>query len=308
MDRSNAGCAPYAQVDGAVVLACNTPVKLATDVRTDDEGLRELRLARLESILAAHPHICLSCPDRDGCNREDCSYGNPVETRCCDESGRCELGTLVQWLDACVELPRRAVAADRTAIIEGRIRREMGLCIGCARCVRVCAHAPEAGGALEMDAQQNRARPRKETLRASGCTFCGLCVMVCPTGALTAPGEAGARWLAGRKAKNPLPPGILPPQARQAFTRDNVAVVPRAAGVFRLTDTGGRVVFIRGVEDLRAGLTAAADDPACSAATFFQTELHPLYTQRESELLARHTKEWGRLPPANDLGDDLFDD
>ena len=202
-----------------------------------------------------------------------------------------------------------AVAADRTATIEGRIRREMGLCIGCARCVRVCGHAPEAGGALEMGAPENRARPKKETLRASGCTFCGLCVMVCPTGALTAPGEAGARWLAGRKEKNPLPPGILPPETRQAFTRDNVAVVSAVRPACSASSTrGGRVVFIRGVEDLRAGLTAAADDPACSAAAFFQMELHPLYTQRESELLARHAKEWGRLPPANDLGDDLFDD
>jgi predicted molibdopterin-dependent oxidoreductase YjgC len=297
-------------VGGLAVRACATPAKLAAEVRTEDEGLRALRLQRLQSILAGHPHICLSCPDRDGCSREECSRGNPSEARCCEESGRCELGKLVAWFDSGAALPRRAVVADRAATVEGRIRRELGLCVGCGRCVRVCSAAPEAGGALEMNPGETGAgaRPKNETLRASGCTFCGLCVMVCPTGALTAPGEAGARWLAGRKAKASLPAGVLPPEPRQVFTPANLATAPQAAGVFTLVDSGGRAVLIRGAVNLRAGLQVAADDPSCSAAAFFKLELHPLYTQRESELLARHTNEWGRLPSANDLCDDLFDE
>ena len=294
--------------DGQVVLACNTPAVADVTVRTDDEGLRRLRLERLASILATHPHVCLSCPDRDGCTREDCSYGNPPEARCCDESGRCELGKLVEWLDPALEVPRRAVTVERAATFEARIRREPGLCIGCARCVRLCEAAPQAGGALEVGADNKTAQPKGETLRASGCTFCGLCVMVCPTGALTSPGEAGARWLAGRRETNAPPAGLLPPETRHVFSRDNLSTVPPQAGVFRLIDADGGLVLIRGVADLRQGLAAALDDPTCAAAAFFRTELHPLYTQRESELLARHAKERGCLPPANDLNDELFGD
>lgn len=184
--------------DGPVMLACGTLAGPDAKVCTDDESLRVLRLERLGTILAGHPHICLSCPDRDGCTREECTYGNPPEARCCDQLGRCELERLVGWLDPAGQVARRSVGVDRAATSEGRIRLEMGLCIGCTRCVRICAVAPEAGTALEVDAG-GAARPRNGTLRASGCTFCGLCVMVCPAGALTAPGEAGARWLAGRR-------------------------------------------------------------------------------------------------------------
>jgi hypothetical protein len=195
--------------------------------------------------------------------------------------GRCELGKLVDWLDPGMHLRRLAVVTDRTATTEGRIRREAGLCIGCARCERVCEHA-------------------------SDCTFCGLCVLVCPTGALTAPGEAGIRWLAGRKAKSSLPSAVLPPEVRRALTSANIATVPDVAGVLWLFDAGGHVVLIRGVADLRAGLSAVSDDLSCATAASFNTEPHPLYTQRESELLARHAQEHGQLPPANDLSDDLF--
>lgn len=78
--------------------------------------------------------------------------------------------------------------------------------------------------------------------------------------------------------------------------------------MFTLLDAQGQVLLLRGVADLRTGLLSALDDPACSAAAYFQTEVHALYTLRESELLARHVKQRGRLPLANDLGDDLFDE
>jgi len=159
-----------------------------------------------------------------------------------------------------------------------------------------------------MSSDGKTARPKSETLRASGCTFCGLCILVCPTGALTSPGEAGARWLASRREKNGLRAGLPPPETRHVFGLDNLSTVPPQAGVFRLVDADGQLVLIRGVADLRRGLAEALDDPTCVTAVFFQTELHPLYTQRESELLARHAKERGCLPPANDLGDDLFGD
>jgi predicted molibdopterin-dependent oxidoreductase YjgC len=295
-------------LDGAgVVLACKTPAVEGARISTVDESLRGLRLERLESVLSIHPHICLSCPDKDGCSRGECTYGNPPEARCCGEWGRCELGRLAEWLDADAQVSRRPVVVDRAATIEGRIRWEPGLCIGCGRCVRVCTAAPAAGAALELDADGTRARPRNGTLRKSGCTFCALCVLVCPSGAISAPGERGSRWLAARQQGRLLSSLRLPPTSQRALALEELSTVSREAGVFTLLDGQRRALLIRGVADLRAGLETALGDPSCRNASFFRCEPCALYTQRETELLARYVSENGRLPAANDLGDELFD-
>ena len=301
----------------SVVLACSTPATAGVEVSTDTPRLWARRLEGLAAILARHPHVCLSCPDAEGCSRDQCTYGNPPEARCCGEFGRCELSRLTAWIDPGLQLPRRAVATRREAVTEGRIRREAELCIGCGRCVRACATFPDAGDALELtvgeggEAMAARVivRPKNGRLRASGCTFCGRCVLVCPAGAITAPGEKGAAWLAGRRESNSLVQPVLPPVRRvnrQPFERETVETSPEQAGVFTLFDGDGRTILIRGVADLRRALLEAIDDPGCAEAAFFEVERDELYTLRESELLARHAQEHGGLPSANDLDDDLF--
>lgn len=297
-----------------VVLACCTTARPGLRVVTDDAGLHAERLGRLAEFLAGHPHVCLTCPDRDGCSREECTYGIPAEARCCDEFGHCEFGRLVAFVDADEELPRRAVEAPRGATIEGRIKREPGLCLGCGRCVLVCSSSPAGGRALRLAPAPERggrrlvALPREDTLRASGCTFCGQCVMVCPTGAVTAPGEAGARWLEGWRKRTGFSTPVLPPDGWRPLAPDELATVPPAPGVFLLADDAGRILRIGGVADVSAGLALAVAEPDCAGATSFRIEPVPLFTQRESELLARFARQWGYLPPGNDLADDLFSD
>jgi predicted molibdopterin-dependent oxidoreductase YjgC len=290
--------------DGGTALACSTPVTAGTRLGTDDSELLNLRRERLAAILARHPHICLSCPDRDGCARDECSHGILADARCCDEIGRCELGKVAAFVDPLVTVPRRAVTAPRTASVEGRIRREPGLCIGCGRCVRACNGSAEAGGALEL--ARPPARPKRGTLRESGCTFCGLCVLVCPTGALTAPGAVGASWLASRCERRNLLMQVLPPEERLLKIPEDIEMVPRSAGLLTLFDGAREVLRVAGVPDLRRGLTEALQEAIGAGASYFRFDLEPMYTQRETELLAQYAREHGKLPLGNDLGDDLF--
>jgi NADH dehydrogenase/NADH:ubiquinone oxidoreductase subunit G len=304
-------------------LACLTPAKAGMRVTTSGPTLRAERLRRLAAILERHPHICLSCPHRDGCTRLECTFGHPEEARCCAEFGRCELGKLVAHVDPALEVRRWPMVVWRDSQSEGRIRREPGLCIGCGRCVMVCNNSPAAGKALQLEdivrsepsrdgtprhKSSCRAMPVKGTLRASGCTFCGQCVMVCPTGALTAPGEAGARWLDGRRAETGLEAPVLPPDSWLLLTEDELQAIPALPGVFQLADTGGQVLRVAGVADLSRGVAAALTETACRGAARFCFERAELFTLRESELLARFAQEHGQLPPGNDLGDDLFGD
>jgi ferredoxin len=295
---------------GLTVLACRTEARSGMKVVTDGPDLEAARLEQLAEILARHPHICLSCPDRDGCSREECTYGISAEARCCDELGRCELGRLVAYVDGGERLPRRAVAALRGTVTEGRIRREPGLCVRCGRCVNVCDISSIAGRALHLVRFEGRAQatPKQDTLRASGCTFCGQCVMVCPTGALTAPGDRGARWLETCRRRSGLVEPVMPPETWRVLGEVELRSLPSMPGVFLLADEAGRVLRIGGVADLSLGISRAIAEPGCATAARFRIELAPLFTQRESELLARFAQQEGHLPPGNDIGDDLFSD
>jgi ferredoxin len=296
--------------DTGRVLACCTQALADMEVVTDTPDLQSERLERLAEILAVHPHICLSCPDRDGCTRDECTFGIPIQARCCERFGHCELGRLVAYVDVDERIPRRALNVGREAITENRIRREPGLCLGCGRCVNVCHMSARAGRSLHLVTSDGRLRaePKRGTLKASGCTFCGQCVLVCPTGALTAPGGQGARWLERCRQRSDLRAPVLPPDAWRPVEEAELEDVPRLPGVFLLADEAGRVLRIGGAADLSLGVSQALDEPACATARRFRFEPAALFTQRESELLARFAQEEGHLPPGNDLGDDLFSD
>ncbi len=165
-ERPECGLCAVRLQDGSAALACVTLAARDADVITQDPGLSASRLERLGRILSGHPHVCLTCPDLDGCTRDQCTYGYPPDARCCDEFGRCELGKLVAYLDLRGTTARGVVTVVRKAVLEGRIRREPGLCVGCGRCVAVCDRSPEAAGALEMVSRS--LDPAQEAGAASG--------------------------------------------------------------------------------------------------------------------------------------------
>lgn len=338
----------FVKVDGgAARRACSVTVAPGMRVDTRDEEALGFRAGSMRAILGDHPHVCLTCPDRDGCSRDECTYGEPPEARCCGEFGRCEIARVASYVGALQSAPVFTLRSLGEPTVDHTIRRDLELCIGCGRCVAACDTLDEAGSALKLveirsltgggtgigdgsgvvdggtgirDGSgvvayreplsylgRNVAVPKEADLRLSGCTFCGACVMVCPAGALTADGRRGAAWLAKRRERSTLRTPVLPPEVRHAYTADALASVPARAGVFRLYSVAGECLQISGVMDLVRGIKDAANGPFASEIHSFDFEVEAMYTQRESEFLARHLQEHGSMPRWNDPLGGAFD-
>ncbi|MHB1343228.1 MAG: 2Fe-2S iron-sulfur cluster-binding protein [Thermoleophilia bacterium] len=334
----------FVKVDGgAARRACSVTVAPGMVVDTRDDEARGFRLGSMKTILGDHPHVCLSCPQRDGCDRIECLYGEPVAARCCGAFGHCEIGAVAAFVGALDSAPGYAHRSLGGPVVDHTIRRDLDLCIGCGRCVAACDALEEAGSALTLvetrtlagvagkgtlaggeDARaaeaevgwepasylgRNVAVPKEADLRSSGCTFCGACVLVCPSGALTAvKGGRGAAWLAKRRERSTLQAPVLPPDQRVAFSSTGIASAPARPGVIRLFSSTGELLQVSGVMNMAEAVRDAARGPLAAEVHSFDFEAEPLYTQRESELLSRHLQEYGGLPRGNEVLGGLFDD
>ena len=96
-----------------MVLACCTAAQPGMEVVTDDPALRSERLERLAELLARHPHICLSCPDRDGCTRQECTYGIAAKRAVATSSDGVSSASWWPTSTPAKSVPRRAVAVSR---------------------------------------------------------------------------------------------------------------------------------------------------------------------------------------------------
>jgi formate dehydrogenase (NADP+) beta subunit len=175
------------EVDGEAncLSACKTPVRPGMTVRASTSQLRSLRQQNLSRILATHPHACLTCAQRHGCSRTQCSSNVPESERCCDQLGHCELEKVAAYVGIAADTPRYRFASVPVIRAEPLITRNYNLCIGCRRCVRACQQV-RGVGALGYVWRGSEAvvGSLAPTLEESGCKFCGACVEVCPTGAL----------------------------------------------------------------------------------------------------------------------------
>jgi NADPH-dependent glutamate synthase beta subunit-like oxidoreductase len=169
-----------------LITSCSTIIEEGMTITTNTTEIQTVRQEKLLSFLSKHPHACLMCAQREGCSREPCSPNVPVEERCCPILGRCELQKVAEYIGIREDIPRyrpqeRAVIEDEPLFI-----RNYELCIGCIRCVRVCRDVQgiEALGFIYSKGE-TLVGSLAPSLKESGCKFCGACIEVCPTGALT---------------------------------------------------------------------------------------------------------------------------
>ncbi len=166
--------------------ACSTIVDRGMIVRTDTADIVQRRQRALARILATHPHACLTCAQREGCSRTDCSANVPVDERCCILLGHCELQKVSEYIGIPGDTPKYVPRGRPVITDEPLVERDFNLCIGCLRCVRVCRDVRRADvlGAVGKDDRVWVGTVRGGNLGEAECRFCGACVEVCPTGAL----------------------------------------------------------------------------------------------------------------------------
>lgn len=150
---------------GNLIPSCNTLVKDGMDIRTDTLRVVRARRTNIELLLSNHPKDCLVC----------------------NRNGDCELQSLavlagikkIRFEGERIEYP---IDDSSFSII-----RDPNKCILCKRCETMCNKVQTVGTLTDVgrgfDTVVGTAynAPMFET----NCTFCGQCLAVCPTGALT---------------------------------------------------------------------------------------------------------------------------
>jgi NADPH-dependent glutamate synthase beta subunit-like oxidoreductase len=166
--------------------ACATKIKEGMIVETESSELSQIRKDHLSKILTNHPHACLTCVQHEGCSLTQCSSNVSVAERCCPKFGRCELQKVSEYIGIKQETPRYKPLNNDYLDNDPLIKRNYSLCIGCTRCVRACRDL-RGIDALGYVIENNKVIVgcRLPSLKDSGCKFCGACIEVCPTGALT---------------------------------------------------------------------------------------------------------------------------
>ena len=171
-------------------LACSTLAQDGMEVTTDTVALREMRAEILRLILSEHPSSCLLCDEAGDCRRSLTTIrkaGVSTGCRSCPNDGVCELQELVERLgitEIGYPVTYRGLEAEHD---DPFFDRDYNLCILCGRCVRMC-HEVRGASVLAFKYRGPRTLigPAFGASHvAAGCEFCGACVSVCPTGALS---------------------------------------------------------------------------------------------------------------------------
>lgn len=150
---------------GGLIESCATPVRDGMEVLTESERVVEARQFILQMYLIDHALDCPTCDKSGECYLQDNTYLHNVENN-----------------------PyRRPKLAQPYVHHSDFIDYKWDRCIICARCTRVC-HEMTGVTAIEVS---NRGLEAEITpaygqdLADTTCTNCGMCIAVCPVGALT---------------------------------------------------------------------------------------------------------------------------
>ncbi|MCF8330910.1 MAG: [FeFe] hydrogenase, group A [Bacteroidales bacterium] len=144
--------------------SCVTKCWDGMNVKTNTARVLNARKTVVELILSDHPFDCLICA----------------------KNGTCDLQKMAQDLGI-REIHYQGEQSTYREDTSPAIIREMDKCINCRRCETMCNDVQTVGAlsGINRGFEAVVAPAFEQNLEHSPCTYCGQCVAVCPTGALT---------------------------------------------------------------------------------------------------------------------------
>lgn len=156
--------------------ACATPVANGMVIKTNSIRAVKARRTVVELLLSDHPKDCLVC----------------------EKNRNCELQALAADLEV-REIPFNGKMSSYPIDNSSKsIIRNMDKCILCRRCETMCNKVQTVNvlSAVERGFETVIAPAFNLPMNDTACTFCGQCVAVCPTGALTEVNNVPKVWRA----------------------------------------------------------------------------------------------------------------
>lgn len=153
-----------------LVPSCVTECTEGMVIETSNPRIINARRTVMELILSDHPFECLICP----------------------KNGKCDLQSLAQELGV-REIRYTGEQSTYRMDTSQAILRNPDKCIMCRRCELMCNTVQTCGvlSAVNRGFAAVVAPAFEQNLDHSPCTFCGQCVAVCPTAALTEVDQTG---------------------------------------------------------------------------------------------------------------------
>jgi len=144
--------------------ACTFPISEGMEVQSHSDKAMEARRFVLELLLSDHPLDCMTCDSTGQCELQDLMYEYGVD-------------------DTRFPGVKHDYALDDPNPF---LIRDYNKCIQCRRCVRACkeVNGVEAISMLWRGFSTKPGTAGDGNLEDSPCEFCGMCVALCPTGAL----------------------------------------------------------------------------------------------------------------------------
>lgn len=157
-----------------LIPSCATFVKAGMNISTDSQRVIRARRAIVELLLSDHPSDCLKCAKNLDCTLQELAHDlNIREIRY-----RGEMRTL-------------PIDDNSYSLI-----RDPNKCILCRRCETMCNEVQTVGALAEVGRgfYTHVGSTFNRSMFETTCTFCGQCLSVCPTGALTEKSNIPEVW------------------------------------------------------------------------------------------------------------------
>ena len=150
---------------GRLFASCVTPVAQDMVLLSDSPQIIKHRRNIVSLMIAEHPESCIVC----------------------NKGNRCQLRLIAAELG--IGATGLYPMPNHRRLEQGNpfIMRDLSKCILCGKCIRA-DHELVCAGAIDYDSRGFKSRPttlHELPLEESTCTFCGTCVSMCPTGALS---------------------------------------------------------------------------------------------------------------------------